>query len=538
MAFKIVEMPQASAPPVAAPKFKIVQMPPPQTVADGKVDRERSWGETAQDMALSGLQGINSGVQSLAGTIGDAQNMTGNVASWGADKLGFSPETSSMVGEVASRLPAMGMKFPTTEQIGSIVNPVTGRYSPETTAGRWTESVGEMVPAAVAGPGGVLRKTAMAVIPGVSMAAVGDMTDQNPYAKVAAGVVSGALTAGRGGAGTRQAVRNAPTAEEIAGETTTAYNTLRRSGVAYDNNSYGQFVADLQRQMAARGYRPRANNPHPIASDLDELAAAANNPLDFSEVESLRKSIGKNLQANASREDRAAANFVREQFDNFIENAPIITNGNIPADQVRALTRQARELASRNIKNSILEEAIYSARQTASGFENGMRIEMRKILKNPARRRGFSEAEISAMEDIAGGTKAQNLLAQFGRLGISIDKMTSKASLIPSLIAGGGYTAGAVLPAVGVVGAATAAKYGSRLMAEKSARDLTALTRVGRQGQNEAAILNNRSGAQARSRGLLGADAAVHNGAPQWFIQDANGRTYPMPSASLLGVPR
>ena len=98
MAFKIVEMPQASAPPAAAPKFKIVQMPLPQTVADGKVDRERTWGETAQDMALSGLQGINSGVQSLAGTIGDAQNMTGSVASWGADKLGFSPETSSMVG--------------------------------------------------------------------------------------------------------------------------------------------------------------------------------------------------------------------------------------------------------------------------------------------------------------------------------------------------------------------------------------------------------------------------------------------------------
>lgn len=512
----------------------------PQTVADGKTDRERSWGETALDVAASGAQGLSSGVQSLLGTVGDAQQVSGDVLAWGADKLGFSPDTQNIARNVGKLIPTLGLPIPapTTEQINKVVNPLLPQYSPQTDAGRYAKTIGEFAPAAAAGPGGVVRKTAMAVIPGIATTLAGDMTDQNPYAKAGAGIVAGFLTAGRGNAGTRRAIRNAPTAEAIAQTTDDTYNTLRNAGIAYDNNAFAAFVQQLQRQMHQRGYRPRVNSPHPVAADIEELAAAANNPLDFSEMESLRRSIGLNLPANASNQDRAAANFVREQLDNFMENAPFVSNGNVPANEVHALTRQARELASRNIKNRTLEEAIGNARLAASGFENGLRIEMRKILKNPNRRRGFTQAELNAMMTIAGGTTPQNLLAQFGRLGISLDRMTSKASLLPTIIAGGGYSAGATLPAAGLVGAATAAKYGSRLMAERSARDLTALTRVGRADQEAAMGIDDAVRQRARARAALTADSAIRQNTPEWFIQDANGNTYPMPSSALSGVPR
>ncbi len=526
----VAEFPDGTPPDVIKGALR-KRFPPPQTVADGKTDRERSWGETAQDMLASGAQGFQTGFQGLLGSLGDAQQMSGDIAAWGAGKLGFSPDTQGVVRTVASKLPTLGMPInaPTTKDVNSAFESVIGKYSPQTDAGRYAQGVGEFVPAAMAGPGGAVRKTAMSVIPGIATTLTGDLTDQNPYAKTAVGLATGILTAGRGKAGTIKAVREAPTAEKIAADTDAAYTTLRNAGIAYDNNAYSAFVNDLTQQMKARGYRPRANSPHPISADLEELAAAANNPLDFSEVESLRKSIGKNLPVTASKEDRAAAQFVKDKFDEFMGSAPLVTNGTVSEDQVKTLTKQARELASRNIKNRTLEEAISNARLAASGFENGLRIEVRKILKNPNRLRGFSTAEKNAMLSIAGGTTPQNLMAQFGRLGISLDKLTSKASLLPALVGGAATTAGVTLPGVGIVGAATAAKYGSRLMAEKSAKDLMALSRAGRAAQEQAALRDAVSKQEAIARGALSADAALNSGGPSWFLQDATGRKYSVP---------
>lgn len=485
---------------------------------------ELSWGQTATDVIGGAAQGFQSGFQALLGLPGDAQQLAGSAASWGAGKLGFSPEVQE--GAKTLGLP----QLPTTPDVNAAFESVLGpKIQPQTDAGRYARTIGEFAPAAMAGPGGLVRKAAMSVIPGVAVEGTGDLTGDNPYAKAAAGITAAVLTAGRGNAGTRQAIKEAPSAKEIGDQTNQLYNTLRNAGIAYDNNAYARFVTDLQREMKSRGYRPRQNNPSPIAADLEELAFAANNPLDFSEIESLRKSIGKNLPATASKEDRAAAEFVKSKFDEFLESAPLISNGNLPAGQVGAITKQARELASRNIKNRIVEEAIDNARLAASGFENGLRIEFRKIAKNPSKFRGFSKAEKNAILSMIGGTTPQNLMAQFGRLGISLDRLTSKASLLPTIVAGGGASLGAMLPAAGVVGAATGAKYASRLMAERSSKNLSALMRAGKEEQKAAAAADAIAKRNARIRAALSSDAALRAGGENWFLQDASGRQYPMP---------
>ena len=85
----------------------------------------------------------------------------------------------------------LNVKAPTSEQVKGTFESVIGKYQPETDTGRYVAGVGEFVPAAMAGPGGVVRKTAMSVIPGVATTLTGDLTDQNPYAKAAAGIVAG-----------------------------------------------------------------------------------------------------------------------------------------------------------------------------------------------------------------------------------------------------------------------------------------------------------------------------------------------------------
>lgn len=496
------------------------KFPAPQTVSTaGKTDRERSLGETLKDVGLSGAQGFLTGAEGLVGMPGDIQQLAGMGASWGAGKLGFSPE-------VQESAKSLGLpQLPTSQDVGRAVEGVIGpKYKPETDIGRYVGAVGEMVPSAVAGPGSLIRKGAMAVLPGVAMEATKDVTGGSPAAEAAAGVAASLLAAGRGGdaieaitnyatgrkgEGTRAAIKAVPSAAEIKGQTDALYSSLRSAGVAYDNNAYAQFIRDLQKEMRNRGYRPRKNAPSPITSDLEELADAANKPLDFAELESLRRTIGKTLPANASKDDIAAAAFVREKFDDFLESAPLITGGNIPADQVNALTRQARELASRNIKNRTIEEAIELARDAPSGFENGLRIELRKIKRNPKKFNYFSKAEKEAIINLVRPGTTQNLLAQLGRLGISLDRLTARASALPTIVAGGGLTMGQFLPAAAVVGTATGAKYASRLLAEKSAADLSALMRAGKTAQIRAAAADEIARRQARIRaGLSGAAAA------------------------------
>jgi hypothetical protein len=473
---------------------------------------EISWSEMPADIGASTLQGIRSGVEGLVGSIGDASKISGDIASWGAEKLGMSPDAQKIAESVGRRLPTLGLNIPapTTSQVSDVVKDYIGPdYEPKSKTGEAFQSIGTFIPSAVTGPGGLIRRGAMAVVPGLAVEAAGEATGDNPYAETAAGIASGILTAGRGNAGTKLAIKNAPSAEEIGKKTNELYSRLRNAGVAYDNNAYAQFIDELQREMKNRGYRPRKNSPNPIAADIQELADAANNPLDFSEMESLRKSIGKNLPVNASNEDRAAAAFVREKFDDFLDSAPLITGGNISADQVGDITRTARELASRNIKNRIIEEAIEKAKDAASGFENGLRIEFRKIKANPKKFRGFSESEKEAITNIIRPSNPQNLLAQFGRLGISLDKLTAKASLLPTIVAGGGYAASSMLPAAAIVGSATGAKYAGRLMAEKSGRDLSALARTGRAEQAIAREADKIAKEQSRIRAGLTAGAAT-----------------------------
>jgi hypothetical protein len=479
---------------------------------------EVSWGDYLKDIGLSAVQGVSTGAQELAGALGTAQETAGDIAAWGAGKIGFSPESQETARQIGKRLQTFPIitPMPTGEQIKSTVREKFGpEYEPKTKTGEAVEKIGEFAPSAFAGPGSVLRRGAMAVIPGLAVEGAGELTGDNPLAEAGAGIASSLLAAGRGGSGTREAIKAAPSAKEIAEQTNDIYNSLRSAGIAYDNNSYAQFVLDLQREMKSRGYRPRKNAPNPISADLEELADAVNNPLDFAEMESLRKSIGKGLPVTASKEDIAAAAFVREKFDEFLESAPIITGGNIPADQVGALTKAARELASRNIKTRIIEEAIERATTAASGFENGLRIEFRKIKNNPKKFRGFSKIEKNAIMNIMGGTTPQNLLAQIGRLGISLDKLTAKASLLPTLVTGGGYGMGQFLPAAAVVGTATGAKYLSRLLAEKSAKDLSALMRTGKTEQIRAAAADEIARRQSRIRAGLSGTAAVLQSTPE-----------------------
>jgi hypothetical protein len=165
---------------------------------------------TVGDVVQSATAGITRGAAGLVGLPGEAARLM----RWGASKAGIASDDPDYI-EQRGKFATMGTKLtPTTEQVLDTIKPVTGElHEPKTTAGKYARTIGEFVPAAVAGPGNALRNIGwFAGVPGVASEAAGQATEGTvlePYARV-----GGAL----GGLGATALLRRPGTAGEVMGE--------------------------------------------------------------------------------------------------------------------------------------------------------------------------------------------------------------------------------------------------------------------------------------------------------------------------------
>lgn len=167
--------------------------------------QDDGWGEfkpaTQPNAIIEGAKDIgkSAGVGLAKGVLQGA-TMGANVRSaalQGLNYLGVPEEYTKGINEVASKLPSHPLlpTGPTSEEAQKRIESATGEfYKPQTTAGRYAESVGEMAPAVIGGPGGIVRRTiGQAVIPGVAAQGAEDLVSDEkmkPWARTAAAVVS------------------------------------------------------------------------------------------------------------------------------------------------------------------------------------------------------------------------------------------------------------------------------------------------------------------------------------------------------------
>jgi len=132
----------------------------------------------AEDVAKSAAIGLPKGVMKLAGTAGDVRDMMASGASSLASQFGYDvdPETIS---KYARRVPIPLLQGPTSGEIRGTVEKATGPlYEPKTLPGQYAQTVTEMVPAALAGPGGWARRIMQgAVVPGIGSETAGQLTE-------------------------------------------------------------------------------------------------------------------------------------------------------------------------------------------------------------------------------------------------------------------------------------------------------------------------------------------------------------------------
>lgn len=184
-----------------------------------------------------------------------------------------------------------------------------------------------------------------------------------------------------------------------------------------------------------------------VADRITDAATTADPNISFRELDILRRKAAVPAGNVSNRTEQSLASQMIDGIDEFIDNADPNLSG---------VVKDAREMWGRLRRVETVERAIDRAKNAASGFENGLRVEFRKILNNPKLARGFNGRELAAIKTVVSGTKMGNVMRQIGRMGLGI---SGQSNGLGATVAGMGATAlGGPVAGLGAVAAGTLSK--------------------------------------------------------------------------------
>ncbi len=274
-------------------------------------------------------------------------------------------------------------------------------------------------------------------------------------------------------------VESVPDIELLKETSSKIYTELEDSGVALREKSFKSLVNKLNRTAAETNVDEILTPKTRRIVDVMNKQAARPGARSITEVDNLRKQL--NVAASAiDPADKRAALILIDKLDDFLDTtsrSSFIAPQKADTANITIRLQAARKLWGRARRSEIIEQAMIDARSQASGFENGIRIQLRSILKNKNKRKYFSADELSAMRSVEQGSKAQNIFKFIGKMGFSEGQATqllgtSLGAGMGFAIAGGG---GAV--AAPIIG--QAAKIVSTALTKKGTTMVEALVKGG-----------------------------------------------------------
>lgn len=236
--------------------------------------------------------------------------------------------------------------------------------------------------------------------------------------------------------------QSAPDIGKLQTAKNNAYSALDDYGINVKANVYDNFANGINSRMIKEGVdqtlTPKSN------AALKRIVDAKGTPKTLSELDTLRK-IAKSAANDIDKADARLGTIIVNELDKGVDAL---------SSQIGGKFKEARGLAQRAFKSQDISDMIENASHTASGMENGLRIEARKILKSKKRRKGFSADELASLKQIEQGTTAANAAKFLGKFGISEGQATSM--LGASIGIGGGGAIGSVFGPAGAAAGAIA----------------------------------------------------------------------------------
>lgn len=266
------------------------------------------------------------------------------------------------------------------------------------------------------------------------------------------------------GKATTAAIKGAPGADELKSAASDLFKQVDASGVTIDTTMFSGLVKDL----ATKAKKMRINpNLDPKATGaFQELIGALDDvqknggALTVSDLHTLRQ-IAQRAAVSSEGRDAMFSNLIVDGLDDFVTKPGATVGGGAGGKELK----EAIATWGRARRVGLVEEAIAKAQNAASGFENGLRVEFRKILNNKKLRMQFDETELKEMARVVRGTAASNLAKLLGKFGFG-----PGANGLGGFLGGtAGLTFGGPVGAVATAAAASGARKLSEKMTEAAA---------------------------------------------------------------------
>jgi len=263
-----------------------------------------------------------------------------------------------------------------------------------------------------------------------------------------------------------------PAASELKAAADAAYKRADEAGVIFTPQGMQRAQTGIQDDLAKAAFLP-ANQPR-VAAVLDEFNKAAANNNTLTGLDQLRQMASNAYDPQNKASNKMLAKIIN-QIDDLIAKP---ATGDVIANDAAAgskAIKEARDLWSRNAKAETLDQAVIKAERRAASTgsggnaDNAIRQNVRAILDNPNKSRGWSADEKEAAEAVVRGTPTQNAMRLAGKLSPSGNGLMAAlgigATAVNPLMA---------IPAVGGIAAKALADRGTQGNVQKLAEIIRA----------------------------------------------------------------
>lgn len=308
-----------------------------------------------------------------------------------------------------------------------------------------------------------------------------------------------------------QTSKVAPTKDALKEQAGRLFKEVDDAGVRFNKGTRQYLMDGMIDDLSAAKYRPNINKN--VRDVIKEFSSFVKKEPSLTELQDYRSFILK-AQRNLGPEKQADAEMLGLLVQNIDEFADKISDsmvvGSSAARQsAQSKLKQARNLWKRVRKSDIIDEALYRSENQASGVENGLRVQFRRILDNPRKRKAFTTDEIKAMEAVTRGGVTENTLKLLGKLGFGVDGASNAFG--GSVGIGLGGLAGGPVGSMAVAAGATAARKGAEIATRKNAEFVSGLVRAGKVSPAQAPrILKGLEDGSLTPEAISGALAGVN----------------------------
>lgn len=361
------------------------------------------------------------------------------------------------------------------------VPPQTGtqRFARDVMTEVGADTIPALLTAGTAGPGAAAMASILSALGGsgaaVATEAMGAPEWVQNTARLAGNVVGGSLA-------TRPKRPQTPSYEDVDSLARDKWSAVENSDMRLTPEGRDDLVnrldsrfryGKLSERVSERN-TPKALDALDDAATLPAMGPAG--PHIYGDVVDYRRAVSRNVAGAIDPSERRLGTLMKRELDDFLQNlAPGQAAGTDVAGTVDDL-RTAND-ASRRVMNAdlLMDELDRAGRRAARSGRGGntvntVRQNIDKILNNDNMRAGFTDADLSLMEDIVKGTKPINALRHISGLAPSTGVLPAMGNLAAGGVAA--FTGNPLLMLPGIIG--EAAKVGADTMTGRQTRELIA----------------------------------------------------------------